>query len=136
MHESLNTYINNKDNDIELEFATVLPSNVEAHQKEMRGQKRTVKKNAESTACKNITLMVMWVGFLYLFGTAPHSVSFIMKFFVIETTEFLIYRIFCSALLKIVHGLNIFVYYRFNYIFRTILIAYLKKIFFIQSIFQ
>ncbi len=46
-----------------------------------KAQKKKVKKNKAETASRNITIVVMFTCFLYIFGTAPYVLAYILSFF-------------------------------------------------------
>ena len=71
--------------------------------------------------------MVLWTSLIYMLVTVPYSISFILKFRLSALYGFRVYKIICSALMKLVHGINIFVYFKFNKMFRQVLVGFFKK---------
>ena len=72
--------------------------------------KNVVKRN-EFNASNNMTMMVLFVSFLYVFMMTPFNVANILNL-KLDILKYYVYVIF------IAHGINIVVYFWFNKLFR------------------
>lgn len=83
---------------------------------------------AKMKASRNLTLMVWWIAILYLSGTVPFSIINILRVF-LDPSTFLVYA-FDLTVVSVFssHGMNIFIYFHFNSMFKAILTGYFKKI--------
>ena len=83
----------------------------------------TVRQNEEKIkTSRNLTLIVIFTCMIYLVFLTPYLIAGIIKF--ISPTFYDISVI----LLAISHGINFFVYLKFNKLFRKTLINYFRKI--------
>lgn len=80
------------------------------------------KKEAEEAASRNITLMVISIGFLFFLGNAPNSISYVLIQFLERSSVLIkICSVFSNVSLFTLQGCDIFVYYSFNKKYRSIL---------------
>ena len=93
---------------------------------------KSMQKIAAQKASRNITLMVVWTCFLYVFGTAPYTLAYISSYLMEYNQNLYSYTIFSLGMLFLAHGVNFFVYFSFNTIFRSVFFGYFK--FFINFI--
>lgn len=80
-------------------------------------------------ASRKLTLMVVWVGVIFLLGNVPYLVGYILRK-IFPSNDLLnfvsdITRIFMA----LSNGSNLFIYFYFNNLFRKILIHYVSFIF-------
>lgn len=90
----------------------------------------------KTKAIKSITLIVIWTCLLYLLGMAPFLVSYILGFILQPSTGFTTYMTITSCILILSHGLTFFIYYKFNSLFRKVLISYVTRVFFFCNLFS
>jgi hypothetical protein len=97
-------------------------------------KKPTKKSRNEEKASKNLTLMVIVSAFLYIFGNVPNSLAFIIAQYVPVNTDFMtVVYIVANSLLFTTQGMDIFVYYFFNYKYNAILNNLIKRVFAIKE---
>ena len=75
----------------------------------------------------SINLLVMMTSFSYILGTAPYSIYYIMSQFIQLDPMF---SNISYLTLSAMHGVNIFIFYFFNKLFRQVFNMYLKTILF------
>ena len=91
-------------------------------------KKPTKKSRIEEKASKNLTLMVIVSAFLYIFGNVPNSLAFIIAQYVPVNTDFMtVVYIVANSLLFTTQGMDIFVYYFFNFKYNAILNSLIKR---------
>ena len=81
------------------------------------------KKDAEEKASRNITYMVSCIGVLFFIGNAPNSIGFcLLQVQSIKTSTFIsVYTLLANIMLFTSQGLDIFIYYKFNKKYKTIM---------------
>jgi hypothetical protein len=86
-------------------------------------------------ATKNITRMVIFHSLLNITGTVPFIIYATLNYgrFVTTTQQFIDFANVASIFLYLTPGLNIFIYYFFNKLYREVFQDYFKKIFFFIS---
>ena len=72
---------------------------------------------------RNLTLMVSWISFFYLFGTGPYLVFYILRNGIEFTPILTLVSDISQCFIQLSHGVNIFIYYHFNKMFRMTLFA-------------
>lgn len=82
-------------------------------------------KNYAKSSKRNITLIVLFTCFLYIFGTAPYVLAY-MSTFIYERSFLLAnFTMFSLGMLFLAHGVNFFVYVSVNRLFRRVLYDYI-----------
>lgn len=84
-------------------------------------------KEVEDKASRNITMMVISIGFLFSIGNVPNSIGFcLLQVQTLKITVFFkIYAVLANITLFTTQSADIFIYYKFNKKYKTIL----KKLF-------
>ncbi len=80
--------------------------------------------NAALRASKNITLMVVWTMHIYIFGNIPYTLVFVFGFFSHPETLHVLTTV-SKGLLFLAHGVNFFIYFSFNTMYRDVFFGYL-----------
>jgi hypothetical protein len=101
-------------------------------QAQQRRHQSVDQRKRSARATKNITRMVVFQALLNVTGTAPYIIYFILvnSDLVAVTQQFLTYAGVSLIFLYCTPGLNIFIYYFFNKLYKKVLKSYFKKIFF------
>ena len=81
-------------------------------------------------ASKNITLMVIWTSAIYVIGNIPQTVAYVMSLIIGISYQYSLNYNISIGFFFFIHGINIFIYIRFNKLFRKILIGYFRLILF------
>lgn len=71
-----------------------------------------------------MTLIVVWVNILFLLGTLPYLLVFMLKYLIKNSFELTLAFSIANISIMLSHGANIFIYFHFNNMFRQILISY------------
>ena len=93
-------------------------------------------KYAKEKSSRNITQMVFLISCLYFIGNAPLLIvnNILISYFFTQITPVLnILNIISFAVLFLSHGLNIFIFYFFNKLFRNVLTSYINKLILFQK---
>ena len=77
-------------------------------------------------ASKNITLMVIWTSAIYVIGNIPQTVAYVMSLIIGISYQYSLNYNISIGFFFFIHGINIFIYIRFNKLFRKILIGYFR----------
>ena len=82
-----------------------------------------------SEASKNITLMVIWSSTLFMLGNLPFTIEYSLR--LILTHDFNYNYLFNITfdILYLIHSLNIFIYLKFNKLYRNIFVSYFRAIY-------
>jgi len=97
---------------------------------EITEKKREKKiKEAEEKASRNITYMVISIGILFFIGNAPNSIGFcLLQVQSIKTSMFIkVYAVLANIMLFTSQGLDIFIYYKFNKKYKSIIKKFLSS---------
>ncbi len=86
---------------------------------------KMLKDNAALKASKNITLMVVWTMNIYIFGNIPYTLAYVFGFFFEYSEKLHMFTTVSKALLFLAHGVNFFIYFAFNTIYRDVFFCYL-----------
>lgn len=80
-------------------------------------------KEAEEKASRNITYMVISIGILFFIGNAPNSIGFcLLQVRALKNSTFIkIYAVLANIMLFTSQGLDIFIYYKFNKKYKSIM---------------
>lgn len=92
------------------------------------GIKKVSRRFAAAKASRNITLMVVWTCFLYIFGTAPYALCYIGSFIIPNSYELILFTNLSLGMLFLSHGVNIFVYFSYNNLFRDVFFSCFRHI--------
>lgn len=71
--------------------------------------------------------MIMWTCFLNLIGLFPYFLSYSTGIIDEQLPMLDLYILISVQILLLTHGCNIFIYFKFNKLFRRILINYFRK---------
>ena len=92
--------------------------------------KRSSMQNRNSlTMTKNFTRMVIVSVFVNVIGQIPFSVCFILGYLGVNSPDYTLANTYSTFFIILVPGLDLFSYYLFNKLFRTVLNDYFKCIF-------
>lgn len=84
-------------------------------------------KKSSSSSVRSITLISINTCLLYLFGQLPYFASYIMSFIVTTSASwFHTYQYITACILMLTHGLTFVIYFKYNKMYRQILISYLE----------
>ncbi len=79
---------------------------------------------AEFQASRNITMSIFWVCVVYAFGSALYSLQNILSFCiaknVLRSSFYHYFELVTFWLLCLSHSINLFIYIKYNNIFRTV----------------
>ena len=95
-----------------------------------------IRQNKEKIkASRNLTLIVIFKCIIYLVCLTPYLIFYMIRYVSSElinkyNLSFKIFYDFSEILLIISHGINFFIYLKFNKLFRRSLINYFRKIFY------
>ncbi len=82
--------------------------------------------NAALRASKNITLMVVWTMHIYIFGNIPYTLAYVFGLLFTQYSEKLhMFTTVSKGLLFLAHGVNFFIYFSFNTMYRDVFFGYL-----------
>lgn len=84
------------------------------------------KGSPNQTMSLGINLMIISISFVFIFGTLPYVVQYMLSF--VMPISYGV-RAFAEVCLSIMHGIGIFIFYAFNANFRQTLNSYFKIIF-------
>ena len=84
-------------------------------------------KKSSNSSVRSITLISIHTCLLYLFGQLPYFASYIMSFIVTTSASwFHTYQYITACILMLTHGLTFVIYFKYNKMYRQILISYFK----------
>ena len=91
-------------------------------------RKEIRRKESQDHVNRNLTLMIISIGILFFLGNAPNSISFIFLQIpsIFNTTFMNIYIVFSNVILFTTQSSDIFIYFKFNKKYKSILMRILR----------